>query len=139
MGLGVIVSVVVMSALLAWRLAEGDKSWRVGLLAAVVGLGIIMPLAVFLVHYKNSMSKFREMASPMATLVAEESSFTLSSDRGTSTLRWDAIKEVWRFETYWLLLFSKAHFATLPLEGISEQMRSYLLERVRTAGGKIAV
>jgi hypothetical protein len=138
-GLGTLVAVVVVSAMLAWRLAEGDTSWRVGLLAAVVGFGIIMPLAVYLVHYKNSMSKFREMADPVATLVAEESSFTLSSDRGSSTLGWGAITEVWRFETYWLLLFSRTQFATLPLDGISEQMRAYVLERVRCAGGKIAV
>jgi hypothetical protein len=46
---------------------------------------------------------------------------------------------VWRFESYWLLLFSKAHFATIPLEGISEQMRVYVLERVKCAGGKISV
>jgi hypothetical protein len=72
-GLGTIVGTLIVSAMLVWRLAEGDTSWRVGLLAAVVGLGIIMPLAVYLVHYRSSMSKFREMANPVATLVAEES------------------------------------------------------------------
>ena len=139
MGVGMLAAIAIVAALFIWRLAEGDRSWVVGVLATVVILGIAMPGAVYLVHYRNSMSKFREMGSPVASLVADESSFTFTSDRGSSTLRWDTITEVWRFRTFWLLLFSKAQFTTVPLQGVPEQMQSYILERVQAAGGRIAV
>ena len=125
--------------MLVWRLAEGDRSWLVGLVAALVLIGVLLPLMVYLVHYRNSIGKFRQMAEPLAEFIADEDQFTLSSSLGATTLKWNAVTEVWRLETLWLLLFSKAQFVTLPLEGMSEQMRSFILDKVRAAGGKIAV
>jgi hypothetical protein len=98
-----------------------------------------MPMVVYWVHYRNSMAKFRDMKEPVATFLADEDSFTLTSDYGSSTLKWKAIKEVWEFEGFWLLLFSKANFATIPLDGVSDEMRSYVLERVKRNGGSAAV
>lgn len=138
MNLGLLLAVAIMFALLVWLLLQGDRSWLVGMVASVVVLGLAMPGVVYLVHYKNSISKFRDMAQPIATFVAEDDSFTLSSDRGTTTLKWDTVVELWRFEAFWLLLFSKAQFVTVPLEGMPQQMQSYVLDRVRSAGGKVA-
>ena len=138
-GIGIGVAIAIMIGLLIWRVTDGDRSWFVGLLAAIVLLGILLPLMVYVVHYRNSMSKFRDMAEPIAEFVADEDEFTMSSSRGTTTLKWGAVTEVWCFESLRLLLFSKAQFVTLPLEGLSEQMRSFVLERVRAGGGKIAV
>ena len=139
LGWGILGAVAFTNAMFIWRIVEGDRSWFVGLLAAFGLFGIVMPVAVYLAHYRNSLGKFREMKNPEATFVADEASFTLTSDVGSSTLRWSSIVEVWRFDTFWLLLFSKAQFATVPLQDVPEQMLSYILERVRGAGGKIAV
>lgn len=138
-GFGMPMAVALMIAFLAWRVVDGDHSWLVGFLGAVGLLGVLMPVAIYVVHYRNSMSKFRAMAEPVAEFIADEDVFTLSSDCGTTTLKWAAVTEVWRFESLWLLLFSKAQFVTLPLEGVPEQMRSFVLERVRASGGRIAV
>lgn len=137
LGLGVLVGLPLICILLAIEVASGDRSWYMGLLAGAAILGIGMPILVYCVHYRNSMAKFRDMKEPLATFVADEESFTLSSDRGSSTLKWEAIREVWDFEGFWLLLFSKAHFATIPLDGLSNEMRAYILERVRRGGGSV--
>ncbi len=131
------VAVVIVAALFIARLAMGDRSWVVGLLGGVAILGILMPVAVYWTHYRNSMAKFRELGNPVATLLAEETSFTLSSDAGASILKWNAVTELWCFEGLWLFLFSKAHFATIPLDAMSAEMQSYVVDRVRTAGGKV--
>jgi YcxB-like protein len=138
-GFGIFVAVALMILFLAWRLTDGDRSWVVGLIAAVILLGVLMPVTVYVVHYRNSMSKFREMSEPVAELVVDDDAFTLSSDRGTTSLKWDLVKEVWRFETLWLLLFSKAQFVTLPLKDMPEPMRAFILDRIKATGGKIAV
>jgi hypothetical protein len=139
MGWGMAVVVAVITAGLVSSLARGDRSWLVGLLAAGTALGFGLPVVAYVVHYRNSMAKFREMKNPMATLLAEDTSFTLTSDVGASTLKWNAVAELWRFKSFWLLLFSKSHFATIPLAGMSAEMQSYVLERIRRAGGKVAV
>jgi hypothetical protein len=138
-GLGIFVAVALMIAFLIWRIANGDRSWIVGLSAAVALFGVLMPITVYVVHYRSSMSKFREMSEPIAEMVADEDEFTLSSDRGTASLKWALVKEVWRFETIWLLLFSKAQFVTLPVKDVPEPMQLFILDRVRATGGKIAV
>jgi len=139
LGVGVLIAVPLLCVFLVMRIADGDRSWYVGLLAGAVLIGIAMPILVYWVHYRNSMAKFRDMKVPVATFVADEDSFTLASDHGSSTLKWEAIKEIWGFEGFWLLLFSKAHFATIPLEGLSDEMRTYVVERVKRSGGSVAV
>lgn len=139
LGLSVLVGVPLICMFLAIQVASGDRSWHMGLLAGAAMLGIGMPILVYWVHYRNSMAKLRDMKEPVATFLAEEESFTLASDHGSSTLRWEAIKEVWGFDGFWLLLFSKAHFATIPLEGLTDEMRAYVLEKVKQGGGNVAV
>ena len=139
LGLSVLIGVPLICIFLAIQVASGDRSWYMGLLAGAAILGIGMPILVYWVHYRNSMAKFRDMKEPVATFVADEDSFTLASDHGSSTLKWEAIKEVWVFEDFWLLLFSKAHFATIPLEGLSNEMLAYILEKVKRGGGSVAV
>ena len=126
-GYGELVAVVVMTTVLAWRLMEGDRSWFVGVLATLVFLSIAIPLAIYFGHYRNSLGKFREMKLPIAEFVVDEDALTLSSDLGATTLKWAAVTEVWRFETLWLLLFSKSQFVTIPLDGLPESMREFVL------------
>lgn len=137
-GIGLVAMVGLIICLLAWRLADGDRSWIVGLLMAVTILGVAMPLAVYVVHYRNSMSKFRAMARPTAVFTADDEGFTISSDEGTATLKWSAVAEVWRSEQLWLILFSKSRFSTLPLEGVPEQMQAFVIDRIRASGGRIS-
>jgi YcxB-like protein len=128
-----------MIALLTWMVASGDRSWVVGLVAAVVVVGLLFPVLVYVVHFRNSMGKFREMRDPVAEFVADDDMFTLSSDRGITTLKWNTVTELWRYDSLWLLLFSKAQFVTVPLDGVPDQMRSFVVERIKASGGKIAV
>jgi hypothetical protein len=136
--IGLVVAVLVTIAALLWFVTNGDRTWVVGLLGAVVALGVLFPALVYVVHYRNSMGRFREMAKPVAEFIVDDDAFTLTSDRGTTTLKWSAIREVWRYDLLWLLLFSRAQFVTVPLDGVSEQMRVFVLERIRASGGKVA-
>ena len=136
-GVGFIVALLVGALGLIVLIAQGVASWLAGALAAVLVLGIGFAAAVYFVHYRKSLRKFRQMDKPQATFRADESSFTMSSDIGTTTLQWSAVKELWQFPSVWLLLYSKAQFSTLPLACLSPDTQAYIVQRVRASGGKV--
>lgn len=136
-GIGFFLIVAIVVICLAALLYSGDRSWVVGVLAMGSTIGVAFPAAVYLVHLRNSLQKLRDMGAPQATFLAEESSFTLTSGIGSSTLAWSTIAEVWRFPTFWLLLFSKAQFVTVPLVDLPLEMQDFVLQRVAASGGKI--
>jgi hypothetical protein len=136
-GIGYVIALVVSAFILGLLIAQGNTSWLIGSLATALAFGVLIAALLYVVHYRNSLRKFREMGSPHATLLVEESSFTIGSSIGTATLQWSAIKELWQFSGVWLLLYSRAQFSTLPLTDLSPEMQAFILQRVQAAGGKI--
>lgn len=136
-GVGFLAALLVAVLGLVVLVAQGMASWLVGTIAAVLVLGIGFAAAVYVIHYRNSLRKFRQMDKPQATFRADESSFTIVSDIGPSTLQWSAVKELWQFPSVWLLLYSKAQFTTLPLACLSPETQAYIVQRVRESGGKV--
>ena len=136
-GVGFAIALVVLALGLGALVVQGAGSWLVSALATVFLVGVVFATVLYVVHYRSSLRKFREMGNARATLRAEESSFTITSAIGTATLQWSAVKELWQFPGVWLLLYSKAQFTTLPLACLSPEMQSFVLQRVRAAGGKV--
>ncbi|MEO5863973.1 MAG: YcxB family protein [Nitrospiraceae bacterium] len=136
-GVGFFVALLIAALGLVVLVALGQSSWIIGGLAIVLLVGIVFTLVVYVVHYRRSLHKFRQMGNPRSTFRAEESSFTMSSDIGTTTLQWSAVKELWQFPSVWLLLYSKSQFTTLPLACLPPETQAYIVQCVRTAGGKV--
>jgi hypothetical protein len=127
----------VLAVSLCVLLLGGNRSWIVGVEASALAVGIGFAIAIYAVHYRNAMTRFRALVSGKATFIAQDDGLSFSSELGSTTLPWSAVTEVWRFERVWLLLFSKAQFSTLPLASIPPEMQSFLLQRVEASGGKI--
>jgi hypothetical protein len=135
-GVATLVALAVCAGMLGVLLAQGDRSWIVGLLGSVVALGTAFVVAIYAVHYRNAVQKLHEMGSPRATFKATDSSFTVSSDLATATVPWPTVTHIWKFKNCWLLLFSKAQFMTLPLASVPPDMQAFVLARVAATGGK---
>jgi YcxB-like protein len=136
-GIGFFVALLIAALGLIVLMALGQSSWIIGGLAAVLLVGVAFAMVVYVVHYRRSLHKFSQMDNPEAKFHAEESSFTMSSDIGTTTLQWSSVKELWQFPNVWLLLYSKAQFTTLPLACLSAETQAYIVQRVRESGGKV--
>lgn len=136
-GIGFPIALALVGTALAYSLHQGDKSWIVGVEAAVLAFGIAFVSAIYVVHYKNGMSKLKNMGVPEATFIADNESFAIASSAGVATLKWSSVTEVWCYGEFWLLLLSKAQFFTFPLSGISAEMQAFVLESVKSAGGKV--
>lgn len=136
-GVGFFVALFIAAIGLVVLVALGQSSWIIGGLATVLVVGVAFAIVIYVVHYRRSLQKFRQMDKPQALFRAEASSFTMSSDIGTTTLQWSAVKELWQFQNVWLLLYSKAQFTTLPLACLSPETQVYIVQCIRDAGGKV--
>jgi hypothetical protein len=136
-GIGLFVALSLLACSLAWMLWQGDRSWVVGAVGVFLFFGFGFAVFVYVVHLRNTLAKFRAMGAPSAVLELGEASFAVSSGLGSSTLAWSAVTEVWCYPSFWLLLFSKAQFVTLPLASVPPEMQAYILSRVLSAGGKV--
>ena len=136
-GLGFPLALAVMAVYVACLALNGERSWEVGVLGTVVAIGLVFLVALYVVHYRNGRQKLRDTGRPLAEIATDDEGFTVSSDIGSSTLKWSAVQTVWCFEGFWLVLFSKAHFMTLPLGDVAPEMQAYVLERVVASGGKV--
>jgi len=137
-GMGFILMLVALAVVLGVLVALGAPVWIIVTLAVLLVLAAAVAVALYIGYYRNSLRKFRTMSTPRATFRADESSFTMTSDAGTTTLQWSAVKELWQFPSVWLLLYSKTQFSTLPLACLPPDIQAFVQERVREAGGKVA-
>lgn len=136
-GAGYFVALGLLLCSLVFLVWSGDRSWFVGALGTFFVLGVGFALVVYFVHLRNAMAKFRGMGAPVATLSLDDASFSMSSGLGSASLHWSAVTELWRFPSFWLLLFSKAQYVTVPLATVSSEAQAFIVSRVSAAGGKV--
>jgi YcxB-like protein len=132
---------LVAPAIALWlgvQLRRGDRGWLVGATATLLGVVCALIVTVYRVHAANSLAKFRGMGEPVAQFGADDDGFRFVSGAGSSTLAWSSVTEVWTFDGFWLLLFSKAHFVTLPLDALSADARAFVLARAAAAGARVS-
>jgi len=103
----------------------------------VLALAVIFAATLYFVHYRASLTRFRRMNSPDATLEMGAETFRLASDVGNSEMPWRAITQIWRFRDFWLVFLSPAQFITLPLADLDVEAREFLLEKVKPFKARI--
>jgi hypothetical protein len=86
---------------LAVSINEGDSSWVTGVLGSVLAAGILFPVVLYVVHYRNVFQKLKVMGSPQATLEASDNALLLSSGAGSASIPWTAVVEIWRLKGCW--------------------------------------
>jgi len=126
-----LVAIGLMIIALVSMVLRGERGWLVGFAAAgVLCVGAVVA-SVFIAHSRNTIGRFRKMRSPEATFGCTDRDFTLSSEMGTATMPWSAVEEVWRYQRFWLLVFSPAQFVTLPLECLSAEAQALILSKTK--------
>lgn len=116
---------------------SGDRSWWVGASGTLLVISVAVAIAVYMVHLRNSLVRFRRMRVPEATFGFDEERFRVSSDVGASELDWSTITEIWRFQEFWLLFVSRAQFITLPAADLPADAQEFILAKASTCGAKV--
>lgn len=120
-----------------YSVSSGDRSWRVGMSASILCLAVIFAVALYVIHYRGAITRFRRMELPEATFEAGDDRFRVTSDVGSSELSWSTIIEIWQFPEFWLLFLSRAQFITLPLADLDTEARDLILNRAKSHGAKV--
>jgi len=81
LGVSFFLAVALIILMLAWLVANHDRSWLVGFLAAFVLFVIVLVPTVYLAHFRNTIGRFRQMRSPEATLQYDEQNIGFDSFR----------------------------------------------------------
>ncbi|WP_088278541.1 YcxB family protein [Ideonella sp. A 288] len=121
----------------AFLVSRGDRSWTVGALATLVAVACLLIIAIFVVHYLNVLRKLQDLNGRGAMLTVAESAFTIQSAGGSATQPWASVREVWKFRHFWLLLFSRSHFITIPVHDLSPEIQEYMLNRLSDAKARV--
>ena len=133
-----ILVILVIAVVFSLRLARGDRSWIVGVMGITLLFGGCFLYMIYAVHYRNGMARFRAMGPTQATLATDATTITFKSAAGSTTVPWNTIAELWRFQRVWLLLFSKAQYVTLPVRCLPAEIQTLIVDKVKSSGGKIA-
>ena len=133
-----LVAELVVLASFVFLLRSGDRSWLVGVIGAVLALGALFVVAIYVVHYRSSVGRFRRMRTPEATFEPAADGFRVASDAGLAVIPWGQVRELWRFQDFWLVLLSPAQFMTLPTADLDEGVRSLLIEKIKGHGGRVS-
>jgi hypothetical protein len=128
---------VLLAAFVLYRAFDGERSWFIGVIGAIVVIGFVVMVSSYFVHLSRSLSRLRRMKIPEATLELNEESFKVASDVGSSEIQWSLVKQIWRFEHAWLLLFTGSEFMTLPTDGLSDEAKTFISGRAKANGAKI--
>ena len=129
LGVSFFLVVALLVVILGVLISHHDRGWMVGfLIATVLFVGVFLAV-VYVAHFRNTIGRFRQMRTPEATFGYDERQVTFTSELGSSTMPWSAITEVWRYPRFWLLLFSRSQFVTLPLECLDEQTQAFITRK----------
>ena len=137
MGIRYLLAYAMLALCVAYLAWQGDRSWMIGALGAVLILGAMIPAVVLVTQYRHAFAKLRGMRNPEARLTVGEAGLTITSDRGRSEIPWSTVTGIWRFPDFWLLVFSRSQFITIPLESVPLDVRSRIMASVENAGGNV--
>ena len=123
-----------MLALFLFLLWRGDRSWLVGLLAAVVLFSCSFMVSMYFIHLKNSTSRLDAMGNSTAILELSEGFLRLQSQAGASELPYESVTDVWFREDYWILFLAPNQFFTIPTRNLDEDTTEFLRAKLDSRG-----
>lgn len=129
---------LLLSGYLGYLLSTGNRSWLVGVLGTVIVFALVMMAAVYFVHLGRALKRLREMKSPEVVLELADEAFRITSDLGSSEIKWALVQRLWRLDDVWLLFFSGGEFMSMPVADLPAEARAYIEARLVAHGAEVA-
>ncbi len=121
---------VVGCAVLLFLLHEKELTFVTGLFAGLIASIALWFAFVGWAHWRGIRGKLRRMKEPKATFRLSDDEISIEADTGASRLPWTTIKDIWRFDRFWLLMLASNQFLTLPLRDAPPDALEFLKSKV---------
>lgn len=138
LGIGYFIALILLSGYLVYEIVSGNRSWLIGLIGAVIGFGLLIPIAGMLGHIRIGLRKLAEMADASASLTIMENGIAVRSAIGTSEITWKTITEAWQYQEYWVVVSGGHFLMTIPLSELGDEGRAAIRDAFERAKVKMA-
>jgi hypothetical protein len=99
--------------------------------AAMAAFAIALPVLSYCAHMRMSMHPRRKIEDHHITYRFSHLGIFVSSELGSSELKWRAFERFWKFPDMWLLFVGKRQFLILPTADIDEELGAFIERCVR--------
>ncbi len=106
------------------------------MLGALFGITLLLPYVLYRWRLTWALRVIHNLNPPEYTFHFRGDGMRVDNLRGSLTLPWTDVKQIWRYPEAWILYYDQTYM-TLPLATLSETVRNFILERVQANGGKI--
>ena len=106
--------------------ASPDNWYYGAFLSLVCAIAIVAILSSYFIYLKRSLVLFKEMGDEKASWVFDDDGFHVKSQLGETKLKWKALKEILKFDEFWLLIYKNGAYSTLPMDGIAQECRDFI-------------
>ena len=125
-----VIAVALGCGLVGYFWQTGTFGWLGGFLAATILLFVLIFLVALYQRERLTLQKLQTMGDPEVHYELAEDSFTARSSMGSTTVRWEAMKAIWRFPRFWLLFLDRATYVTVPLVGPTADDLAFLVSKI---------
>lgn len=136
-GVAVPIFTVLITAFVIYNIIDGDRSWLMGAIGTLNVMLILFIGILYFSHKYFALKWFRRFDGGLVALSMDEDQFHLSSNVGSSHLKWNLIDKIWDFDGYFLVIFSLNEFVTVPTDQMSAEAKEFFFDTAQNAGAKI--
>ncbi|MGH9947719.1 MAG: YcxB family protein [Pyrinomonadaceae bacterium] len=129
-GVGGFVSFGIVFAAFIYFLLTSDRSWTLGFLGSVVGLGLVIGIVSYLTYLNRSLEKFKRMDEPTATFRFTDERIAMESNIGWTELSWTMIDKIWKYPSVWLVFIARQGYLTLPTADLDDELKQFITSKV---------
>ncbi|MGI9479891.1 MAG: YcxB family protein [Hyphomicrobiaceae bacterium] len=130
MGRGGLMAAVVTLAVWVYLLWQGDRSWFVGAIGAILMVFVLIFARLWRWRHVEMRRKLAAIPSRQTVVTLSEDGIAFDSEAGAMTLPWTTFTELWRLERCWLLFLEPNNFVTLPIDGVPQDALDFIEQRV---------
>lgn len=131
------VAIVLLAISVTFSLIRGDLGWFFGMTATVLGIAIAVPIAAIRAHTRVAVEKYRALDGGAATIDLSDGRLRVVSKIGSLDMPLSTVKTVWRYPDYWIFVAKRGILMTVPVRGLTVDIRNEWETQLLQAGARI--
>ncbi len=96
---------------------------------------VVVSLASYFKYVRNAMRAQSKFENHSVTYRFSNRGVSVSSELGSTELKWRAFEKLWKRSDLWFLFLDKNQFLVLPADQLDEDLRAFIERCVRLTGG----